>query len=129
MPCCGRPWSPTFCRGSGSGCASIAAYLAAEPVPALQPNARTMRGEQRPAGALTASLEAARAACNVGAPAEELQHLEAALALWSAVPDAAERAGRGQVALLLETAATARTVGELHRAVALLRSALPGTRA
>ena len=43
-----------------------------------------------------------------GAPAEQLQHLEAALALWPAVPDAAERAGRDQVALLLETAAAAR---------------------
>jgi DNA-binding CsgD family transcriptional regulator/tetratricopeptide (TPR) repeat protein len=33
-------------------------------------------------------------------------------------------AGRDQAALLLETAGAARTVGELHRAVALLRSAL-----
>jgi DNA-binding CsgD family transcriptional regulator len=40
------------------------------------------------------------------------------------VPDARERAGRDQVALLLDTAAAARMVGELHRAVALLRSAL-----
>ena len=63
-------------------------------------------------------------ACSVGAPAEQLQHLEAALALWPAVPDAAERAGRDQSALLLETATAARTVGELHRAVALLRAAL-----
>lgn len=75
-------------------------------------------------GAFSASLEAAVDTCRVGAPAEQLQHLEAALALWSAVPDAAERAGRDQPALLVETAATARTVGELHRAVALLRAAL-----
>ena len=87
-------------------------------------------GRTTPARATTcparfsASLEAAAAAGGVGAPAEQLQHLEAALALWSAVPDAAERAGRDQAALLLETAAAARTVGELHRAVALLRSAL-----
>jgi DNA-binding CsgD family transcriptional regulator/tetratricopeptide (TPR) repeat protein len=105
--------------------ASIAAYLAAEPsAGTAAERAHHARESNDLPGALTASLEAARAACNVGAPAEELQHLEAALALWSAVPDAAERAGRGQVALLLETAATARTVGELHRAVALLRSAL-----
>ena len=48
------------------------------------------------------------------------------------MPDAAERAGRDQAALLLETAAAARAVGEPHRAVALLRSALevlrPGRR-
>ena len=59
----------------------------------------------------------------MGAPAEQLQHLEAALALWTAVPDAEQRAGRDLAALLFETASTARTVGELHRAVALLRSA------
>jgi DNA-binding CsgD family transcriptional regulator/tetratricopeptide (TPR) repeat protein len=75
-------------------------------------------------GAFEASLEAAADACRVGAPAEQLQHLERALALWNAVPDADERAGRGQADLLLETATTARTVGELHRAIALLRSAL-----
>jgi DNA-binding CsgD family transcriptional regulator/tetratricopeptide (TPR) repeat protein len=75
-------------------------------------------------GALGASLEAAEAARRAGAPAEQVQHLEAALALWSAVPDAAARAGRDQVELLLDTAAAARAVGELHRAVALLRSAL-----
>jgi DNA-binding CsgD family transcriptional regulator len=63
-------------------------------------------------------------ACAVGAPAEQLQHLEAALALWSAVPDAVERAGRDQASLLLETAGVARTVGEPHRAVALLRATL-----
>jgi DNA-binding CsgD family transcriptional regulator/tetratricopeptide (TPR) repeat protein len=75
-------------------------------------------------GAFEASLEAAVHACRVGAPAEQLQHLEAALALWSAVPDADERAGRDQAALLLEAAIAARTAGELHRAIALLRSAL-----
>jgi DNA-binding CsgD family transcriptional regulator/tetratricopeptide (TPR) repeat protein len=75
-------------------------------------------------GAFEASLEAAVDACRVGAPAEQLQHLERALGLWTAVPDAAERAGRDQAAVLLETATTARTAGELHRAIALLRSAL-----
>ena len=77
-------------------------------------------------GAFEASLEAAVEACRVGAPAEQLQHLEAALALWTAVPRAEERAGRDQTALLLETASAARAVGELQRAVALLRSALAG---
>jgi DNA-binding CsgD family transcriptional regulator/tetratricopeptide (TPR) repeat protein len=104
---------------------AIAAYLAVTPgagTPAER--AHHLRESNDLPGAFTASLEAATAACLVGAPAEELQHLEAALALWSAVPDAAERAGRDQATLLLETAGAARTVGELHRAVALLRSGL-----
>ena len=75
-------------------------------------------------GAFSASLEAATAARDLGAPAEQLQHLETALALWSAVPDAADRAGQDEADLLLETAAAARRVGEPARAIALLRSAL-----
>ena len=93
-------------------------------MPAPRPSGRTTPRESNDLpGALSASLEAAAAARRIGAPAEQLQHLEAALALWSAVPDAAQRAGREQWALLLDTAAAARAVGELHRAVALLRSA------
>ncbi|TQN37665.1 regulatory LuxR family protein [Blastococcus colisei] len=105
--------------------AAIATYLAREPgAGTAAERAHHARESNDLPGALSASLEAATAACCVGAPAEQLQYLEAVLALWSAVPDAAERAGRDQVALLLETAAAARMVGELHRAVALLRSAL-----
>ncbi len=105
--------------------AAIAAHLARVPgagTPAEQ--AHHARESNDLPGAFAASLAAAAAAGDVGAPAEQLQHLEAALALWSAVPDAAVRAGRDQPALLLETAAAARTVGEPARAVALLRSAL-----
>jgi DNA-binding CsgD family transcriptional regulator/tetratricopeptide (TPR) repeat protein len=105
--------------------AAIASYLAAEPgAGTAAERAHHARESNDLPGAFDASLEAAVAACLVGAPAEQLQHLEAALALWSAVPDAAGHAGRDQAALLLETAGAARTVGELHRAVALLRSAL-----
>lgn len=105
--------------------AAIASYLASVPGAAnAAERAHHARESNDLPGAFSASLEAAAAAGGVGAPAEQLQHLEAALALWSAVPDAAERAGRDQAALLLETAAAARTVGEPHRAVALLRSAL-----
>ncbi|WP_280790647.1 helix-turn-helix transcriptional regulator [Blastococcus sp. CT_GayMR20] len=105
--------------------AAIAAYLARVPgAGTAAERAHHARESNDLPGAFTASLEAAAAAGGVGAPAEQLQHLEAVLALWSAVPDAAERAGRDQAALLLETAAAARTVGEPHRAVALLRSAL-----
>ena len=105
--------------------ASIAAYLAEVPgAGTAAERAHHARESNDLPRAFSASLEAAADACAVGAPAEQLLHLEAALALWSAVPDAAERAGRDQVALLLESAAAARTAGELHRAVALLRSAL-----
>ena len=105
--------------------ASIAAYLAATPgAGTAAERAHHARESNDLPGAFDASLEAAVAACRMGAPAEQLQHLETALALWSAVTDAAARAGRDQEALLLETAGAARTVGEVHRAVALLRSAL-----
>jgi DNA-binding CsgD family transcriptional regulator len=105
--------------------ASIAAHLAATPgAGTAAERAHHARESNDLPGAFSAALEAATDACCVGAPAEQLQHLEAVLALWSAVPDAAERAGRAQPDLLLETAAAARTVGELHRSVALLRSAL-----
>ena len=104
---------------------SVAAYLAgASGAENAAERAHHARESNDLPGAFSASLEAAAEAGGVGAPAEQLQHLEAALSLWSAVPDAAARAGRGQAALLMETAAAARTVGELHRAVALLRSAL-----
>ncbi|WP_053749857.1 helix-turn-helix transcriptional regulator [Streptomyces sp. MMG1533] len=78
--------------------------------------------------ALAASLEAADHAQRVGAPAEELRHLEAALELWSAV-DATERpTGEGvdQVTLTLRASAAAAHAGEAHRAVSLTRAALAG---
>ncbi|MCF6745935.1 LuxR family transcriptional regulator [Blastococcus sp. KM273128] len=105
--------------------AAIAGYLATHPeAGTAAERAHHARESNDLPGAFTASLEAASDACCVGAPAEQLQHLEAALALWPAVPDAATRAGRDQVALLVETAAAARTSGELHRAAGLLRAAL-----
>ncbi|MGY1639694.1 ATP-binding protein [Geodermatophilus sp. SYSU D00703] len=105
--------------------AAFAAHLTATPGAGTAAElAHHTRGSNDLAGAFSASLEAAADAAAVGAPAEQLQHLEAALALWPAVPDAAERAGRDQPTLLLDTAAAARRGGELHRAVALLRSAL-----
>ena len=105
--------------------ASIAAYLAATPgAGTAAERAHHARESNDLPGALAASLEAADEACRIGAPAEQLQHLETALALWSAVPDAAGLTGRDQPRLLREAAAAARTAGELHRTVALLRSAL-----
>jgi DNA-binding NarL/FixJ family response regulator len=105
--------------------ASIAAYLAATPgAGTAAERAHHARGSNDLPGALRASLEAAEEAHRMGAPAEHLMHLKTALALWSAVPDAAAIAERDQPAVLLEAASAARAVGEPHRAVALLRSAL-----
>ncbi|MFF7446372.1 MULTISPECIES: AAA family ATPase [unclassified Streptomyces] len=77
------------------------------------------------AEALTASLEAADHAQRIGAPAEELRHLEAALDLWSAVEPAA-RPSADRVTLTLRASAAAAHAGEAHRAVSLTRSALAG---
>lgn len=76
--------------------------------------------------ALAASLEAADHAQRVGAPAEELRHVETALDLWSAVDPAARPAGPDAVTLTLRASAAAVRAGELHRAVSLTRSALAG---
>ncbi|MGY1855049.1 helix-turn-helix transcriptional regulator [Modestobacter sp. SYSU DS0290] len=104
--------------------AAVAAELAARPeAGTAAERAHHLRESNDLPGALSASLDAAAAARRVGAPAEQLQHLEAVLALWAAVPDAADRTGSPQEAVLLDTAAAARAVGDLHRAVALLRSA------
>ncbi|MFD8203852.1 helix-turn-helix transcriptional regulator [Streptomyces sp. NPDC003470] len=76
--------------------------------------------------ALAASLEAADHAQRVGAPAEELRHLEAALDLWTAVDATRRPAGADAVTLTLRASAAAAHAGELHRAVSLTRSALAG---
>ncbi|MET8452266.1 AAA family ATPase [Streptomyces sp. NPDC005209] len=78
--------------------------------------------------ALAASLEAADHAQRVGAPAEELRHLETALDLWSSVAVAARPAGEGldRVTLTLRASAAAAHAGDPHRAVSLTRAALAG---
>ncbi|MFG2276429.1 helix-turn-helix transcriptional regulator [Streptomyces chartreusis] len=80
------------------------------------------------AEALAASLEAASHAHRVGAPAEELRHLETALDLWSSVEPVARPSGEGndRVTLTLRASAAAAHAGESHRAVSLTRSALAG---
>ncbi|MEU5182532.1 AAA family ATPase [Streptomyces longwoodensis] len=86
------------------------------------------RESHDPAAALAASLEAAGHAQRVGAPAEELRHLEAALDLWEAVGAAERPAGDGvdRVTLMLRASAAAAHAGESHRAVSLTRAALAG---
>ncbi|MEU9054887.1 AAA family ATPase [Streptomyces sp. NPDC048384] len=78
------------------------------------------------AEALAASLEAADHAHRVGAPAEELRHLESALDLWSSVEPSARPSGEGtdRVTLTLRASAAAAHAGESHRAVSLTRSVL-----
>ncbi|MET8226534.1 AAA family ATPase [Streptomyces sp. NPDC005301] len=77
------------------------------------------------ADALRASLEAADHAAGVGAPAEELRHLEAALDLWPAVaPTARPEDSLDTVTLTLRASAAAAHAGESHRAVTLTRAAL-----
>ncbi|MCL7429593.1 AAA family ATPase [Streptomyces sp. YS415] len=80
------------------------------------------------AEALTASLEAADHARRVGAPAEELRHLEAVLDLWPSVEPSARPSGEAhdRVSLTLRASSAAAHAGEAHRAVALTRSALAG---
>ncbi|MGN9762595.1 helix-turn-helix transcriptional regulator [Streptomyces sp. SD31] len=80
------------------------------------------------AEALAASLEAAGHAHGVGAPAEELRHLETALDLWSSVEPSARPSGEchDRVTLTLRASAAAAHAGEAHRAVSLTRSALAG---
>ncbi len=74
--------------------------------------------------ALVASIEAARQAEAVFGLAEALAHLERALALWHAVPDAAELAGLDLAELCAWTAELASQVGAAPRPVELARRAI-----
>ncbi|WP_440689235.1 helix-turn-helix transcriptional regulator [Cellulomonas soli] len=76
------------------------------------------------ARALTASLDAARTAFAVLAPAEALHHLETALRLWDAVPDAASLAGRTRVDVLVDAATAASRAGASERAGKHARTAV-----
>jgi DNA-binding CsgD family transcriptional regulator len=74
--------------------------------------------------AMTASIDAARAASAAYAPAEALRHLERALELWPQVPDAVARAGIDRAEALRLAAQAANAAGELERALTLLDAAL-----
>ena len=78
----------------------------------------------RSAEALAASVDAARQAGAVFGLAEAHAHLERALALWPAVPDAAELAGLDLAGLCAWTAELASHVGAAPRAVELARRAI-----
>jgi DNA-binding CsgD family transcriptional regulator/tetratricopeptide (TPR) repeat protein len=74
--------------------------------------------------ALTASVEAAREAEAVFGLAEAYAHLERALALWPAVPDASELVGLDLAELCTWTAELADQTGAATRAVELGRRAI-----
>jgi pimeloyl-ACP methyl ester carboxylesterase/tetratricopeptide (TPR) repeat protein len=78
----------------------------------------------RPAEALVASVAAAREAEAVFGLAEALAHLERALRLWAAVPDAAELVGRDHAGLASWAAYQAILTGAAPRAVELCRQAI-----
>ena len=78
----------------------------------------------RPAEALAASVAAARQAEAVSGLAEAHTHLERALALWPAVPDAAGLARLDLAGLCAWTAGLASHVGAATRAVELTRRAI-----
>ena len=78
----------------------------------------------RSAEALAASVDAARQAEAVFGLAEAHAHLERALALWPAVPDAAELAGIDLAELCAWAAELAGHVGAAARAVELARRAI-----
>ena len=78
----------------------------------------------RPAEALAASIQAAREAETVFGLAEALAHLERALALWDAVPDATGLAGLDLAELCSWASQLASTIGSAPRAVELARRAV-----
>ncbi|MCO7221649.1 AAA family ATPase, partial [Klenkia sp. PcliD-1-E] len=103
--------------------AAVAARLRADGTGTAAELAHHARESNDLSGAFTAALTAADEATAVGAPAEALQQLEAALTLWPSVPQLQDGVPDGEVGLLLRAAAAARAAGELHRGIALLRSA------
>ncbi len=103
--------------------AAVAARLRADGTGTAAELAHHARESNDLAGAFAAALTAADEATAVGAPAEALQQLEVALTLWPAVPEQHAGVPDGEVGLLLRAAGAARAAGELHRGIALLRSA------
>ncbi len=74
--------------------------------------------------ALAASVDAARQSEAVYGLAEALAHIERALALWEAVPDAPELSGLDLIELCSWTASLASQTGRAPRAVELTRRAI-----
>ena len=73
--------------------------------------------------AVTASIDAARAASAAYAPAEAQRHLERALELWPQVADAEARCGIDRTEAVRLASQAAHAAGELERALTLLDEA------
>jgi DNA-binding NarL/FixJ family response regulator len=72
-------------------------------------------------GAFAASIKAGQEAEDLGGFAEAHRHYDQALALWERVADPERTAGRSRGKLGLESALTAASSGDVHRAVHQLR--------
>ncbi|WP_367136942.1 AAA family ATPase [Saccharothrix sp. HUAS TT1] len=72
--------------------------------------------------ALRASVDAGNEAQAAGAPAESLRHLEQALKLWHAVPEAQRPPGLTELELLRGASWAAGTAGQPERAIAFART-------
>jgi predicted ATPase len=103
--------------------ASYARLLASEPEGVAAELAHHCLASHDLAGALRASIGAAREAEAVLAPAETLRHLSSALRLWDRVPDPAAVTDTDRVELLLGAAAAANAAGERQRAAGLAEEA------
>lgn len=86
--------------------------------------ARHYRESNDLAGGIRSSWRAATDAARLGAPAEQLQHLETVLRLWSAVPDAQELLDQPHAEVAMAASLAASAAGEQSRAVKLGREAL-----
>jgi DNA-binding NarL/FixJ family response regulator/tetratricopeptide (TPR) repeat protein len=104
--------------------AAYARLLAAQPDGVAAELAHHCLRSHDLAGALAASVQAAKEAAAVLAPAETLRHLRGALELWDRVPDAVSVAGLDRVELLLGAAEAASNSGEFRQAVNLAREAV-----
>ncbi|MGQ0840164.1 helix-turn-helix transcriptional regulator, partial [Actinokineospora sp.] len=74
--------------------------------------------------ALSASVDAAKEAERLGAPAESLEHLERALKLWDAVPPAERPPDVDELVLLRRASWVAGMSGDPERAIAFAKSAV-----
>ncbi|WP_328807824.1 helix-turn-helix transcriptional regulator [Nonomuraea antri] len=81
-------------------------------------------GARNDVRALVAKWEAARKSFKAFAYTEAVQLLEHVLTLWSRVPDAAERIGVDQVAVLEHAAEAAHAGGEVDRGAKFVKAAL-----
>jgi ATP/maltotriose-dependent transcriptional regulator MalT len=104
--------------------AAVAEWLTARGGEAAAELAHHWYAARRPAEAIPALLDAARAATNVYAHTDALRDLERVLEIWWDVPDPEALAGMSTVDILLLTADTADRASQNARALALIDEAI-----